>query len=475
MRTISAGMTASPACTSVFTDLLLHSRFCIAASARTRCILVLMTVFRCFFAFNKNLALAILLFVTPLCFGANAPANQSPWVATWGAAMVPTEHGTEPDFSNQTLRQIIHTSVAGSQVRVWISNRFGSLPLRVGAAHIAIAATPTAVLPTETVRAKSRSSDALDRSGIQPGSDRTLTFHGLASIEIPPGAAIVSDPVPLDVPPLADLAISLYFPGHTLGATEHTLARQTSYASSRNVVDSPTLAGKSWPIESWYFLTSVDVYAPGDSSVVAMGDSITDGDHSTANTNHRWPSYLADRLAADSATQSAGVLGVVDSGIDGNRVLLDGWGPNALSRINRDVLARSGARYLIILESINDIGRYTDDHQPYGDLAQRLETGLAQIAAQAHQHGLRVFGATLTPYKDCGYYSPAGEQVREAVNQWIRTTRDFDGVADFDKAVRDPQHPLRFLPKYDSGDNLHPNDAGYKAMADAIDLSLFAK
>jgi lysophospholipase L1-like esterase len=429
-----------------------------------------MTGSRCF---NKNLILAILVFVTPLCSAANAPANRSPWVATWGAAMVPTEYGTEPDFSNQTLRQIIHTSVAGGQVRVWISNRFGSQPLRIGAAHVAIAASPTAAPLTDASAANSNSSAALDRSGIQSGSDRALTFHNLASVVIPAGAAVVSDPIALNVPPLADLAISLYFPDHTLGSTEHTLARQTSYAAIGNSVDAPTLANKSWPIQSWYFLSGVDVYAPGDSTVVTIGDSITDGAHSTANANHRWPDFLAARLAADSATRGAGVLGVVDSGIDGNRVLLDGWGPNALSRINRDIVARSGARYLILLESINDIGRYTDDHQLYGDLAQRLEAGLSQIIAQAHQQGIRVFGATLTPYKDCGYYSPAGEQVREAVNQWIRTTHDYDGVVDFDKAVRDPQHPLRFLPKYDSGDNLHPNDAGYKAMADAIDLSLF--
>ncbi len=162
-------------------------------------------------------------------------------------------------------------------------------------------------------------------------------------------------------------------------------------------------------------------------------------------------------------------------GIGGNRVLLDGYGPNAVSRVDPDILARSGARYMIVLESINDIGRVALDHQPYGDLTQRLEEGLAQLAAQAHQHGILAFGATLTPYKDCGYYTPEGEQVREAVNQWIRTSPVFDGIVDFDKATRDPAHPLRFLPLYDSGDNLHPNDAGYKAMANAIDLSLFTK
>ncbi|MGC1783380.1 MAG: SGNH/GDSL hydrolase family protein [Acidobacteriaceae bacterium] len=422
-------------------------------------------------------AFCTLLIAAPLCRAANFPPHPSPWVATWGAAMVPTEHGTEPEFSGQTLRQIIHTSLGGTQTRVWFSNRFGSEPLRIGAAHIAICASASLVTNSAS-DADDRSDKAAhgpDESGIQPGSDRVLTFDHLTSVVIPPGATVVSDPVALDVPALSDIAVSAYFPGHTLGMTEHTLALQTSYAVSGDVVDVPNLTGKSWPMHSWYFLTGVDVYAPGDSAVVTLGDSITDGDHSTAGENHRWPNFLAARLAASPAARQTGTLGVVDSGIDGNRVLLDGWGPNALSRINRDILARSGARYLIVLESINDIGRYTDDHQPYGDLAERLEAGLAQIAAQAHQHGMRVFGATLTPYEDCGYYSPAGEQVREAVNQWIRTSRVFDGVIDFDKAVRDPQRPLRFLPQYNSGDDLHPNDAGYKAMANAIDLSLFTK
>ncbi len=182
---------------------------------------------------------------------------------------------------------------------------------------------------------------------------------------------------------------------------------------------------------------------------------------------------LQRALAAPPATRQTGALGVVDSGIDGNRVPARRLGSERALAFDRD-LARSGVRYLIVLESINDIGRYTDDHQSYDDLAERLEAGLAQIAAQGRQHGIRVFGATLTPYKDCAYYSSAGEQVRESVNQWIRTSHVFDGVIDFDKAVRDPQHPLQFLPQYNSGDD-HPNDAGYKAMADAIDLRLFAK
>lgn len=362
--------------------------------------------------------------------------------------------GSAPDFSGQTLRQIVHTSVGGAQTRVWFSNVFGSGPLYIGAAHVALRG---------------------EGSALQPGSDRALTFHHLASVTIPPGATIVSDPVALNVPPFSDLAVSMYFPGAASGETQHSLGLQTSYVSHGNAVDAATLPATAWPIKSWYFVSGVDVYAPGDSAVVAFGDSITDGWRATADKNRRWPDVLAVRLAADKNTSADGVLGMVNTGIGGNRVLLDGYGPNALSRFNRDVLARSDARYLIVLESINDIGRYTEDHQQYGDLAQRLEWGIAQMAAQAHQHGMRVFGATLTPYKGCGYYSEAGEAVREAVNQWIRTSHVFDGVVDFDQATRDPQHPLRFLPQYDSDDHLHPNDAGYKAMGDAIDLSLFTK
>lgn len=418
---------------------------------------------------HAGIVCAGLLLAAQFGSAATPPQNQpynSTWVATWGAGMVATEPGAAPDFSGKTLRQIVHTSVAGQRVRIWLSNRFGIQSLYVGAAHVALSATGSVGVNEDGTP---------NQSAIQAGSDRTLTFHGIASVVIPPGAVIVSDPVPLDVPAFSDLAISTYFPGYAMGDTEHTLALQTSYAATGNVADAPTLVGKSWPLDSWYFLAGVDVYAPGDSAVVMLGDSITDGDHSSPGENHRWPNFLAARLAASPATQKAGVLGTVDSGIDGNSVLLDGGGPNALSRIDRDILARSGARYLIVLESINDIGRYTTDHQPYGDLAARLEAGLAQIAAQAHQHNMVVIGATLTPYQGCEYYSAAGDAVRQALNQWIRTSPTFDGVADFDKAVRDPQKPLHFAAQYDSGDHLHPKDAGYKAMANAIDLSLFTR
>jgi lysophospholipase L1-like esterase len=411
------------------------------------------------------LAIAGLIVVVPAGYAADASAH-SPWVATWGAAMLATDTGDAPDFTGQTLRQIVHSSVGGQQTRVWLSNRFGTEPLHIGAAHIALRASGNfGTNPDGTP----------NQSGIQAGTDHALTFNNLDSVVIPPGAEVVSDPVPLNVPALTDIAVSLYFPDHTMATTEHSGSNQISYAANGNQVGAADLGGKSWESKPWYVVSGIDVNAPGDSAVIALGDSITDGAYATVNENHRWPDYLANRLAADASAKKAGVQGVVNVGIGGNRVLLDGAGPNAVSRINPDVIARSGARYVIILESINDIGRFTSDHQPYGDLTQRLEAGIAQIAAQAHQHGIQVIGATLTPYQGCGYYSDAGNQVRNAVNDWIRTSPIFDGVADFDKAVRDPQNPQQFAAQYDSGDHLHPKDAGYEAMAGAIDLSLFTR
>lgn len=381
---------------------------------------------------------------------ASAPGG-SPWVATWGAAMMATRAGHAPNFTGQTLRQIVHVSAGGEQTRVWFSNRFGTEPLRIGSAHIALRTN----------------ADAIDAA-----SDHSLTFNDHSSVTIPPGATVASDPVTIEVPAFANLVISSYFPSHTTGKTQHGLANQTSYRASGNQTSAVSLTDTAKPMESWYFLTEVDVIAPGESAVVTLGDSITDGARSTPDTNHRWPDDLAARLAADAHAKTAGVLGVVDVGISGNRVLLDGVGPNAVSRFNRDVLARSGVRDLIVLESINDIARFADHHQPYGDLEQRLETAFAEMAKQAHQHGIRVFGATLTPYQGCGCFTPEGEAVRDGLNRWIRTSPVLDGYVDFDKATRDPQHPLQYLPQYDSGDHVHPSDTGCQAMANAIDLRL---
>lgn len=385
----------------------------------------------------------------------------SPWVATWGTAMVDAGSNNAPDISQETVRMVVHTSIGGPRVRIWLSNRFGSTPLHISSAQIALSA-------------EANPDPKSDVSAIQPGTERALTFDHLASVRIAPGSTIVSDPVTLNLPPLSDIAVSLYFPDYTLGSTIHGGANQTAYATPGNVVSAAAMDAKSWTRNSWYFLTGVDVYAPGGSAVVTFGDSITDGNHSTLNANHRWPDYLAARLAADPATRKAGVLGVVNTGISGNRVLLDGDGPSALARLDWDVLERSNVRYLILFHGINDIEAATRFRQPYGDLVERLEAALTQIATQAHDHGIRVFGAT--QMTDCRNFQctwPEGEKVRTALNQWIRTTDIFDGLIDFDLATRDPAYPTQLRGDYNSGDFVHPNDTGYKAMADAIDLSLF--
>jgi lysophospholipase L1-like esterase len=388
-------------------------------------------------------------------------ADPSGWVATWGAAMMQADSGHGPDVTGQTLRLIVHSSVGGEKVRIWLSNRYGSAPVEIGAVHLALSAYADPLA-------------APDGSAIHPESDRSLTFNGIAAVTIPPGAVIVSDPVELRIPPLSDLAVSLYFPLRTEATTLHGGAQQVSFAANGDQSSAATLTGQSWQERSWYFLTGVDVYAPGASAVVTLGDSITDGNHSTPNANRRWSDDLAQRLQSHEPTRTAGILGVVNAGISGNRVLLDGTGPNAMARLDDDVLERSGAHYLILFHGINDIEAVTHRHQPYGDLEKHLEWALTQIATRAHERGMQVFGATqMCDCHNAQCASPEGEATRQELNQWIRTTHAFDGVIDFDRITRDPEHPSQLLPKYDSGDGVHPNDTGYAAMADAIDLTLF--
>lgn len=409
------------------------------------------------------LAMLTALSVCQACPPPNIPAA-SPWVATWGTAMVDTGADRAPDLTGHTLRMIVHSSVGGSRARIWLSNRFGTEPLKIGAAHIAVSAVARP------------QGDAQMTSAILPGTDRVLTFNHEASVTIPAGATIVSDDVALTVPALSNLAISLYFSAHTLGLTEHGGAQQLSYAAMGNQVSADTLEAGYWTVGSWYFLTGLDVYAPGDSAVVAFGDSITDGNHSTRSANRRWSDYLAMRLASNESTQRAGILGVVNTGISGNRVLLDGDGPGAMARMDWDILIRSNVRYLILFHGINDIEAVERNRQPFGDLEQRLEWGLSQIAEQAHEHGMLVFGAT--QMTDCRNHQcawPEGEKTRNELNDWIRTAKIFDGVIDFDHVMRDPQYPMQMREEYNSGDYVHPNDRGYKAMADSIDLSLFTR
>lgn len=399
------------------------------------------------------------------CATMSDPAHCSPWVATWGTAMEEAFNGSAPDVTGQTLRLIVHASVGGSKTRVWLSNRFGVAPIRIGSAHIAVSVDPGS---------NPHPAANLDQSAIRPETDRTLTFNGDTDVTIPPGATISSDPAMLDVPALANLAVSLYFPDPTLAATVHPGAQQSSYLATGDATGATALTERSWTRNSWYFLTGVDVYAPGASAVVALGDSITDGNHSTMNANRRWPDDLAVRLAQNPATRKAGVLGVVNVGTSGSRLLLDGDGPNAMARLNWDVLDRSGVRYLILFEGINDIEAQTRVHQPYGELVKQLEWGLAQIATQAHDHGIKVLVATqMTDCRDLHCTWPEGEKARTAFNEWTRASKFFDGLIDFDLITRDPEHPTQLLGQYNSGDFVHPNDTGYQAMADAIDLGSF--
>lgn len=356
-------------------------------------------------------------------------------------------------FSNVTLREIAHGSVGGAQIRVRFTNEFGIDPLTIRDAHVALSA---------------------GGSTIQAGTDHALTFGGSATVRIPPGAVMYSDPVDLKVAPLSNVAVSFFLPSQVMrGETLHESAMRDNFIVNGDVAQAVDLTQPAITT-SWYFFDGIDVAGEnGSRAVVALGDSITDGAYSTHNANHRWPNYLAARLQEDPALQNVSVLNV---GIGGNRILNDGWGPNALARINRDLLAQNGVKYVIILEGINDIGRLKEPESPDDEVtAEQLELGLKQIADAAHQHGIKAFGATLTPYQGAGYYTERGEQVREALNQWIRTSGTFDGVIDFDKATQDPLHPLAFNPKYDSGDHLHPSDAGYQAMANAINLALFRR
>ena len=397
-----------------------------------------------------SLLLLCLLVFTPL-LSAETPDH---WTGTWAAApTAAANQNAQYGSADITLREIVHVSLGGPVVRIVLSNEFGLDPLTIGAAHIALSA---------------------GRGDIDLASANALTFGGRPSVTIPPGALVVSDPADLKCPAFADLAVSLFLPAQPIQQiSQHDYADQTSYLASGNVIGAKSLPSLT-PIHSWPFLKGVDVRTTADSaSVVTLGDSITDGAASTRDANARWPDVLARRLQSGKKTAS---LGVLNEGIGGNRILFDRTGPSALARFDRDVLAQAGVKYLIIMEGINDIGNATSPTNPRDPVtADDLIFGLSQLATRAHTHGIKVFGATLTPYVGAGYQSAAGEAIRQTLNHWIRTTSQFDGVIDFDKATTDPTHPGMFLLLDDSGDHLHPSDTGYKSMGDSIDLKLFTK
>ena len=400
----------------------------------------------------RLLLLCALLSLGPLASARAASPQPDHWVGTWATApyAIPNADATF-GTSDMTLRQIVHVSLGGSRVRIVLSNEFGLEPLTIGAAHIALSA---------------------GGSEIALASANALTFSGKSSITIPPGAVALSDPADLKLPALSNLAVSIFLPAQSMQQlTAHNFAAQTSYMAPGNLVSEKKLEAAT-TFTTWNFLTSVDVVAnANDGAIVAFGDSITDGALSTYDTNSRWPDVLARRLHAEKKTAG---LSVLNEGIGGNRVLHDSAGPSALSRFNRDVLAQAGVKYLIIMESINDIGNATSPTAPKDPVtADEIIAGLQQLVERAHIQGIKVFGATLTPYVGAKYQSPAGETMRTTVNDWIRSYKGLDGVIDFDLATRDSSNPSVFSKIADSGDHLHPGDAGYKVMGESIDLKLF--
>src|SRR6516225_1693481 len=385
------------------------------------------------------------------------------WVASWGASPSPATLGdlSAAGFSNQTVRDIVFTSAGGSAARVTISNSVGGAPLRVGQVDVAVAG-PGATLV--------------------PGTTHVLTFGGRRGVTIRPGAQARSDPARMAVPRLTNLAISIYLPTATGPATYHPDAQQANYVSTAgNFAGQQDGTAFTTTASSWFFADALDVAGAAGAprvhgTVVTIGDSITNGHQSTQNANARWPNDLARRLLSGPPGQA---LGVIDEGITGNRLLHDSpcFGASALARLNRDALTQAGAKDVILLEGINDIG--FSNRPNSGCFVPNTAVSAAQIIGaylqiihRAHTAGLKIFGGTLTPFKGSFYWSPAAEAKREAVNHWIQTSGAFDGVIDFAAAVASPSDPLVMNPAFDSGDHLHPNDAGYQAMANAVDPAM---
>ena len=385
------------------------------------------------------------------CLAAGTTVSAAPWVRTWEAVPVeiPTAWPGHPviPMSDVTFRMTARVSVGGTSLRLRLSNEMTDAPLAIGAVHVALAGPDGAP---------------------RPGTDRVVSFAGSRSPTIPPFAPLVSDPVALNVPPLSKLVVSIHVPGEATRATIHSLGVANNPVVPGDQTGAATLSGGRTDYAR-HILSGIDVSGgPATATIVTLGDSITDGALSSTDQNHRWPDFLAERLRHAGINRFA----VANAGISGNRLLLTGAGPAALARFDRDVLSVPGVRYVIVLEGVNDIGSAKNNHVPPPQ-PEALIAAYRQMITRAHAHGVKVFGATILPYKGAGYWSEEGEAVRQAVNRWIRTPGNFDGLIDLDRATSDKGDPLTMAPAYDSGDHLHPKDAGYKAMAEAVDLKLF--
>lgn len=383
----------------------------------------------------------------PIAFAdtGNAATSQRPLgghphqVVTWGASA----DRTGGDLENETVRNIVHTSVAGQNLRVSVSNVFGTKAVTFDDVFVG---------------------EIADGAAVKAGTNRQVTFSGSASITVPPGADVLSDPLPGDVPAGQTLAVSVHTSGDPGTTTGHNVANQVSYIAPSGDHAAET-AGTAFTdtTKHWYWVDGLVVDEPQRVDTVAtFGDSITDGNHSTTGANHRWPDFLARRMLDQPVPHQ---FGVMNEGISGNKVLVDGSGVSAQARFDRDVLAQPGVKTVVVLEGINDI-RHRTATKP-----QDLISAYKQLIARAHADGVCIVGATLTPWEGGSLYSEDRNEIRMAVNDWIRHSGTFDAVVDFDKVTRDPDHPARFLPAYDSGDHLHPGDAGYQAMAAAVNLA----
>ena len=398
-----------------------------------------------------------ILLVSLLVVGSAASAAPTRWVASWASAQqVPEERNALPgeDLHDATLRQVVRVSLGGEQIRLKLSNLFGTAPLAVGGVHVARSADPAS-------------------ARIVPESARPVTFNGQAGITIPAGAEYLSDPISLDVPAMSHLAVSMYLPEAPARQTSHPGSRATTYFVHGNSIAAADLpdAGE---VAHWYQLSGVQVASPDAEAVVAIGDSITDGYGVSPDTDQRWTDFLLARLQADPETRE---LALLNQGMGGNRVLQDGLGPNALSRFERDVIAQPGVRSFIILEGVNDLGGLSGppiSPEAEAEFLANMIGAYRQMVMRAREHGIRAIGATIMPYGGSGLYraTAQSEGVRQAINEWIRAPGNFDAVIDFDAIMRDPNDPTRLRAEVDN-DGLHPSIAGYKAMADAVPLALF--